>query len=352
MHFCNCKTLFKSIKPARMKPTLLFLCSTFLSLYGYAQQPASTPFGDTLRTLITLSESGDGFGSIALEAKISAAGYTNATQVRVVLPGAKACLLSTYDQSYVAWFGAYPTLTAAKTRVNTLTTQIRAALGDDFKSGDDYADPKKGTFMRFFYYETNQNRSSAVVSLELAFFQNQYQVRLSVPAKAPETYLRTKYYDVDPTAEHQTFKTVYKQLQDGIINDFASLRGELLSDDVISGKTYALKSTLPGMRCVASLGAARLNKEYCNCLSEAVYPSYTDTHQPFYLYMEYLIYVFQPQEYVISVGRGSTDEDIETVDIAPARPSKITSEKVASLYIQQKSDGYRIGIQIRDISGL
>ena len=334
-----------------MKPTLLFLCGTFLSLYTYAQQPASTPFGDTLRSLTAMSEAGDGFSSIALEAKISAAGYTDATRVSVILPGAKACLLSTYDQSYVAWFGSFPTLQAAKTRLNSLSAQVQAALGADYKSGDDYQDPKKGTLMRFFYYETNMNRGSAVVSIELAFIQNQYHIRLSLPSKMPANYLRTNFYTIVPTAEHETFKTVHKQLMDGIKNDFATLRGALLSDGFISGKTYALKSSLPGMKCVAMLDAVGLNKEYCNCISDAVYASYTDTNLPFYQYMEYLIHVFQPQEYVISVGHGSMDEDIETWDFARARPSSLATEKVSSLYIQQTSAGYRIGVRIRDISG-
>lgn len=325
-----------------------FFCS-FMATNSFAQtNSANTDFGETLHSLVAMSDANSGFDSLTTGKKISAGGYQEVDEVSVVLPGAKASFLSSFDQSYVAWFGAFPTLQQGKAKVTTLSKQILEALGESHQQEDDYVEAKKGTFMRFFRFESERVRSSALVSLELAFFDNKYQIRLSIPNQSPTYYNLCSFYVVTPTPEYEAFKSALNTLMGGVSNQFANLRGQQTDENFTQGKIYSLKTNLPGMKCVAGEKALGLNKEYCTCLSEQTFHDFSEYNMPHTIFMEQLIFALQPLGYAIGTTTGNNDESF-VMSISKPRANGIVKEKAVVLYLKELSSGQKIGISIRDI---
>ena len=324
----------------------LLLLVTTLHFEAVKARPAT--FADVLRQLVALSEAGGGFDSLVTGVKITAAGHKDVEQTSLQLPGAEACFLSGYDGSFVASFGRFATLPLAKSRMASLTKQVSDALGKFHMYEDDYLEPKKGTYMRFFRFQTDTVRSAGLVAIELAFFDNQYHIRLSVPSVAPTYYNQCSFYAVTPSAEYDAFKNAMNTLLAAVPQHFASLRGGQVDENFTQGKIYALKTSLPGMTCVAGESALGIPREYCTCLSEQTFQDFDEYNMPHTIFLEQLIYTFQPQGYLIGLASGGEGESV-VMSVSKPRPNGIVKEKSLCLYLKDQGGAYKIGISIRDL---
>jgi hypothetical protein len=310
------------------------------------QTPAT--FAEVLMQLVAMSEAGGGFDSLGTGQKITAGGYKEVERVSLLLPGAEACFLSGFDKSYVAWFGHFATLPLAKTRMASLTRQVTEALGKFHRYEDDYVEPKKGTYMRFFRFETDTVRSAGLVAIELAFFDNQYQIRLSVPSVAPTYYNQCSFYVVTPSAEYDAFKDALNTLLAAVPDHFAKLRGAQVDENFTQGKIYALTTNLPGMKCVAGEQSLGIPKEYCSCLSEQSFQDFSEYNMPHTIFLEQLIYTLQSQGYVIGTASG-LDQESMVLSLAKPRANGIVKEKAVCIYLKEQGGTTKIGISIRDL---
>jgi hypothetical protein len=309
---------------------------------------APPTFAEVLQQLVAMSEAGNGFDSLATGEKITAGGHKDVERTSLVLPGAEACFLSGFDGTYVAWFGRFATLTSAKTKMATLTRQISEALGKFHVYEDDYVEPKKGTYMRFFRFQNDTVRSEGLVHVELAFFDNQYQIRLYVPSAAPSYFNQCSFYDATPNAEYDAFKNAMNTLMASIPDHFAKLRGALVDDNFSQGKIYALTTNLPGMKCVAGEKSLAIPREYCTCLSDQSYQDFSDYNMPHAIILEQLIYTFQSQGYVLGLATGREGE-MMVMSLNKPRANGIQKEKAVCIYLKTHGNETKIGISIRDL---